>query len=52
MKSYHFKLMDGPGEYNSERGQPDSEDQKLYVLPHIRSLDQGKVQQCCRTWVT
>jgi hypothetical protein len=23
-----------------------------YVLPHMRSLDLGQMQQCCRTWVT
>jgi hypothetical protein len=27
--------MDGTGEYHSEQGQPGSEDQKSYVLPHI-----------------
>jgi hypothetical protein len=44
--------MDGTGEHNSERGQPGSKDQKLYVLPHMQSLDPGQIQQCCRTWVT
>jgi hypothetical protein len=27
--------MDGTGEHHSERGQPGSEDQKSYVLPHM-----------------
>jgi hypothetical protein len=25
---------------------------KSYVLPHMRSLDLGQIQQCCRIWVT
>jgi hypothetical protein len=29
-----------------------TEDQKSYVLPHMRSSDLGQIQQCCRTWVT
>jgi hypothetical protein len=36
--------MDGTGEYHSERGYPESEDQKLYVLPHMWSLDLGQIQ--------
>jgi hypothetical protein len=44
--------MDGTIEHHSERGQPGSEDQKSYVLPHMLSLDLGQIQQCCRTWVT
>jgi hypothetical protein len=43
--------MNGTGEHHSERGQPGSEDQKLYALLHIQSLDLGQIQQCCRTWV-
>jgi hypothetical protein len=31
--------MDGTGEHDSQRGQPDSEDQKSYVLPHMWTLD-------------
>jgi hypothetical protein len=27
--------MDGTGEHHSEWGQPDSENQKSYVLPHM-----------------
>jgi hypothetical protein len=34
--------MDGTGEHHSERGQPGSEDQKTYVLPHMWTLDLGK----------
>jgi hypothetical protein len=33
-------------------GQPGSEDQKSYVLPHIRTLDLGQIQQCDWTWIT
>jgi hypothetical protein len=43
--------MDGIGEHHSERGQPGS-DQKLYVLPHMWTLDLGQMQQCGWTWVT
>jgi hypothetical protein len=25
---------------------------KLYVLPHMWTLDLGQIQQCCWTWVT
>jgi hypothetical protein len=25
---------------------------KSYILPHMRTLDLGQIQQCCRTWVT
>jgi hypothetical protein len=39
-------------ENHSERGQPGSEDQKSYVLPHMRTLDVGQMQQCCWTWIT
>jgi hypothetical protein len=35
--------MDGTGEHHSERGQPGSEDQKLYVLPHMRTLALGQI---------
>jgi hypothetical protein len=31
--------MDGTGEHHSKQSQPGSEDQKLYVLPHMWSLD-------------
>jgi hypothetical protein len=31
--------MDGTEEHHLERGQPGSEDQKLYVLPYIWTLD-------------
>jgi hypothetical protein len=24
----------------------------LYVLPHMQTLDQGQMQQCCWTWIT
>jgi hypothetical protein len=24
----------------------------LYVLPHMRTLDLGQMQQCCWTWIT
>jgi hypothetical protein len=44
--------MDGTGEHHSERGQPASEDQKSYVLPHMQTLDLGQVHQCGWTWVT
>jgi hypothetical protein len=44
--------MDGYGEHHSEQDQPSSEDQKLYVLPHIQILDLGQMQQCGWTWVT
>jgi hypothetical protein len=29
-----------------------SEDQKLYVLRHMWTLDLGKMQQCGWTWIT
>jgi hypothetical protein len=29
-----------------------SQDQKSYVLPHMRTLDLGQIQHCGRTWVT
>jgi hypothetical protein len=41
--------MDGTGEHHSERG---SEDQKSYVLPHMRTLDLGQMQQCDWTCIT
>jgi hypothetical protein len=44
--------MDGTGERHSEQGQPGSEDQKSYVLPHMLTLDLGQIQQCFWTWVT
>jgi hypothetical protein len=44
--------MDGTGEHHSEQGQTDSEDQKLCVLPHMRTLNLGQIQQCGWTWVT
>jgi hypothetical protein len=44
--------MDGTREHHSERGQPGSEDQKLYVLPHMLTLDLGQMQQCGWKWIT
>jgi hypothetical protein len=44
--------MGGTGEHHSERGQLGSEDQKLYVLPPMRTLDLGQMQQCGWTWIT
>jgi hypothetical protein len=51
--------MDGTREHHSERGQLGSEDQKLYVFPHMWTLhlgqmplDLGHVQQCGWTWIT
>jgi hypothetical protein len=38
--------MDGTGDHHSEQGQPSSEDQKSYVLPHMQILDLGQMQQC------
>jgi hypothetical protein len=26
--------------------------QKSYILPHMRTLDQGQMQQCGWTWIT
>jgi hypothetical protein len=43
--------MDGTGEHHSERGQPGSEDQESYVLPHMQTLDLGQMQQCGWTWI-
>jgi hypothetical protein len=34
--------MDGTREHHSERGHSSSEVQKLYVLPHLRTLDLGQ----------
>jgi hypothetical protein len=44
--------MDGTEEHHSELGQPSSEDQKLYVLPYMWTLDLGQMQQCGWTWIT
>jgi hypothetical protein len=44
--------MDGTGEHHSEQGQPGSEDQKPFVLPRMRTLDLGQMQQCGWTWIT
>jgi hypothetical protein len=44
--------MGGTEEHHSEQGQPDSEDQKSYVLPHMQTLDRGQMQQCGWTWIT
>jgi hypothetical protein len=44
--------MDATREHHSGRGQPSSEDQKLYVLPHMRTLDLGQMQQCGWTGTT
>jgi hypothetical protein len=44
--------MDGIREHHSERGHPISEDQKLYILPHMQTLDPGQMQQCGWTWIT
>jgi hypothetical protein len=44
--------MDGSGEYYSELGQPGTEDQKSYVLPHMWTLDLVQMQQCGWTWIT
>jgi hypothetical protein len=40
--------MDEPGEHHPERGYPGPEDQKSYVLPYMRTLDQKQTQQ--RYW--
>jgi hypothetical protein len=39
MKSYHSQANDGTGEHL-----PGQEDQKLYALPHMWTLDQGQAQ--------
>jgi hypothetical protein len=39
-------------ELENKRGQPGSEDQKSYVLPQMRTLDLGQMQQCGWTWIT
>jgi hypothetical protein len=44
--------MNRTREHHSERGHPGSEDQKSYVFPHIRTLDQGQMQQCGWTGTT
>jgi hypothetical protein len=44
--------MDGTREHHSEQGQPSSEDQKPYVLPHMQILDLGQVQQCIWSGIT
>jgi hypothetical protein len=44
--------MDGTGEYHSEKGQPASEDQKSYVLPHMQTLDLEQMQQYGWAWIT
>jgi hypothetical protein len=44
--------MDGTREHHSELGQPSSEDQKLYVLPHMQTLDLGQMQQYGWTGIT
>jgi hypothetical protein len=46
------RSMDGTVEHHSEQGQPGSEDQKSYVLPHMRTLDLGQMQQCGWTSIT
>jgi hypothetical protein len=43
--------MDGTGEHHSDQGQPGSEDQKSYVLPHMWTLDLGHMQQCGWIWI-
>jgi hypothetical protein len=45
-------LMDGTGEHHSEWGQPGTENQKSYVLPHMQTLDLGQMQQCGWTGTT
>jgi hypothetical protein len=40
------------GSQAQKRGQPSSEDQKSYVLTHMRTLDLGQMQQCGWTWIT
>jgi hypothetical protein len=44
--------MDRTGKHHSEQGQPGLEDQKLCVLPHMRTLDLGQMQQHGWTWIT
>jgi hypothetical protein len=44
--------MDVTREHHSEQGQPCSEDQKSYVLPHMQTLELGQMQQCGLTWIT
>jgi hypothetical protein len=44
--------MDGNEEHHSEQGQPGSEDQKSYVLPHVLTLDLRQMQQCGWIWIT
>jgi hypothetical protein len=46
MKSYHSQVN---GWRRTEWGYPGSDDQKLFVLPHMRTLDLGQIQQCCWT---
>jgi hypothetical protein len=50
--SFACKWMELENIILSEISQPDSEDQKLYVLPHMRTLDLGQMQQCGWTWIT
>jgi hypothetical protein len=38
-----LKEMYGTGEHHSEQGEPGPEDQKSYVLPHMRALDLGQI---------
>jgi hypothetical protein len=44
--------MDRTRDHHSEQGQPSSEDQKLYVVSHMQTLDLGQMQQCGWTWIT
>jgi hypothetical protein len=44
--------MDGTGEQYSERGQPNSEDKKSYVLLQLWTLDLGQMQQHDWVWIT
>jgi hypothetical protein len=44
--------MDGIREHHSEGSQPNSEEQKSYVLPHMQTLDVGQMQQCGWTGIT
>jgi hypothetical protein len=41
--------MYGTGEHHSEQGQPGSETLKLFVPPHMRTLELRQMQQCGRT---
>jgi hypothetical protein len=52
MKSYNLQVNGWNWRTSSSERLARLRGQKSYVLPRMQTLDLGKMQQCCWTWVT